>query len=199
MGCGCGCGGGTPCGAPCPPGPRELTFCAPTPALIQNSLARLLIKPADALRNLQTLFGMRPYIVRFVRTQWSGGARGFGDESVVLVEPILPTPLLLSLDGLSRITNPIGTDEQGGLLLTEVSGCYTEDELVGRTHHGTAPIPVEQGFYYEVEFIRADGVQDERRRFSPASAPEYVADQFNWRIRLERARPDRTRQTGMPR
>lgn len=199
MGCGCDCGGGPECGNPCPPGLRELAFCIPTPALISHSLARVLIKPADALRNLNTVFGVRPYVIRFIRTQWSGGARGFGEESVLSVEPILPTPLILSLDGLSRITSVIGTDEQGGVLLTEVSGCYTEDQLVGRTNRGLTPVPPEQNFYYEVEFIRADGIQDERRRFSPAGAPEYVPDQFGWRIRIERARPDRQRSSGLPR
>lgn len=194
----CGCGGGSACGNPCPPGPRSVAFTTPSPATFQNSLARLLVKPADALRNLLTVFGIRPYVVRWVRVRWTGGARGFGEMAVIgEPEAILPTPLILSLDGISRIVSPVGTDEQGGVLLTEVSGCYTEERLLGFGNAGEE-IPADENFFYEVEFLRPDGVQGELRRFSVSGVPEYVPDQFGWRMRLERAQFDRTR-SGAPR
>lgn len=168
----------------------------PTPATFQTSLARLLVKPADSLRNLLTVLGVRPYVVRMVYTRYSGGARGIGEESVVSCDAILPTPLILSLDGLSRIVSVVGADEQGGVLLTEVSGCYTEDQLRG-LGDGGAELPPDQSFYYEVEFLSMQP-QGERRRFSQSGVPEYVPDQYGWRMRLERAQRDRTR-AGAPR
>lgn len=193
MGCGCGCGGTSPCGAPCPPGPREQAFCVPSPEQFAHSLARALVGPADKLRNLLTVTGMRAYAVRLVRVRWSGGARGIGETAVVGTPmPILPTPLLLTLDGVSRIVSAIGVDEQGSALLTEVSGCYSEEQLRGMSDDGT-PTPPDENFFYEIEFLRPDGQPGAKRRFSLSGVPEYVPDQFGWRLRLERAQGDRTR------
>lgn len=201
MGCGTpGCGGPPTCGNPCPPGPRDQHFTVQTPQMFSNSLARLLVGPADKLRNLYTTFGLRPYIVRLVRTRWSGGARNRGEESVIgTPELLLPTPLILDLLTLTPIVSPIGSDERGGILLTEVSGCYTEEHLRGLDDVTGAPIPADQSFYYEVQFLRADGAPGEFRRFNANSAPTFVADDFLWQVKLERSRPDRIRATGSPR
>lgn len=196
MSCGCGtvgCGG-----SPCTTAPRDTVFTIESPQRFANSLSRLLISPVDAIRDIATQFGVRPYIVRLVYTQWSGGARGIGEESV-LGEPerILPTPLVLDILTLTPIVSPVGADEQRGCLLTEVSGCYTEEQLRGLGSDGSE-VPANQSFYYEIEFLRADGVKSERRRFNANSAPAYSADDAQWQVRLERARPDRTRH-GAPR
>jgi len=67
---------------------------------LSRTLTRRLISTVDGLRDLLTRFGLRPYEVRMVRTKWTGGYRGAGQEIVVFDEAILPTPLILGLDGL---------------------------------------------------------------------------------------------------
>jgi hypothetical protein len=187
----CGCGGG--CGpGPCPSAPRETVFDVPNAECYSHSLGRLAIGVADRLRNLNTKFGMRPYVVRWVRSAWSGGIRSRGEESILCVETILPVPLLLDLKTLVRVVNPIGIDENGGVMVTEISGCYTEEHLRGLDDDGTS-IPADQNFYYEIEFLRADGRPSDKRRFFPSGAPEYVPDDFCWTLKLERQRQDRRR------
>lgn len=198
MSCGGGCGCGNGCGpGPCPTAPRETVFEVPSAQCYSNSLARKMIGPADRLRNLFTKFGMRPYVIRWVRSAWSGGRRGVGEESIISVEVILPVPLMLDLKTLTRVVNPIGIDENGGVVLTEVSGCYKEEKLRGLDDDGT-PIPADQNFYYEIEFMRADGQPSDKRRLFPSGAPEYVPDDFAWSVKLERQRQDR-RRDGAPR
>src|SRR5258708_7147556 len=173
MSCGCGAHGyGRPpsCGDPCPP--------------------RALIPVGGAVRDLNARFGMRPYVTRWVFTSWSGGARGVGEEFMVgTPENILPPPLLLDLQTLTPVVSPIGLSEQGGVLLTEVSGCYTEEQLRGAASDGSA-VPADQSFYYEVEFLRADGAPGEKRRFSVDGVPVYMPDDVQWQVRVARARPD---------
>jgi hypothetical protein len=128
-----------------------------------------------------------------VRTRFAGGKRNVGAESVI-GEPMLivPTPIMVDLQTLQSVNTPIGLQEVGQLLLAEVSGCYTEEQLRGLGDLGE-PIPADQSFFYEVEFPRPDGSEAPRRRFYPAGPPAYVADEFQWKVRLERSRDDRTR------
>jgi hypothetical protein len=159
---------------------------------LKCSLAISLIPVADDLRDLLTQTGMRPYVVHFVRTRWSGGSRGDGVEQVVYDAPILPTPLVSDLSALNEIVNPVGLDEVGGIVLSEVSGAYTEEQLLGRGAGGE-PIPPDEQFYYEIEFTRTDGRPAERRRFFIRSAPSYQPSKFQWTVSLERSHEDRTR------
>lgn len=192
MSCGCGCGAASGCGnEPCPP-VRELEYCVQTPQTLAHSLGRALIFPVDKIRDLNTRLGLRPYIVRWIYTRYSGGARGIGEESVIVDERVLPTPLILDLSGVAEIVTAAGADEQGGVMLTEFSGCYTEEKIRGLGDGGES-IPADQAFYYEIEFLRADGVRGERRRFVISGVPEYSADDYTWRIKLARSRPDRQR------
>lgn len=196
---GCGCGGQPGCGNPCPPGPRTESFTVQTAQEYSNSLGRIMVGVADSLRDLFTVFGLRPYLVRLVRTRWTGGARNLGEESVINdPEQLLPTPLILDIMTLQPIVSAIGSTEMNAVMLTEVSGCYTEEQLRGIDSDGT-PIPPDQSFYYEVEFLRVDGQPGQKRRFNLNTVPEYAADSFQWRLKLERARPDRVRATGAPR
>lgn len=191
------CGSSACGGTPCTTAPRNTVFTVQDSQCFAGSLSRQLIGPADAIRDLATKFGMRPYVVRMIKTRWSGGARSLGDEFVIGDEALLPTPLVLDMMTLTPIVSPIGTDEQHGILLTEVSGCYTEEQLSGADVDGT-PVPADQSFYYEVEFLRPDNRDSERRRFNLNSAPAYSPGDAQWQVRLERSRPERTR-AGYPR
>jgi hypothetical protein len=142
---------------------------------------------------------MRPYEVHIVRTRWTGGERGVGEEFTEYDVAILPTPRIADLTGLADIVNPVGLDEFGPVILDEVSGRYTEDQLTGNHDDGT-PSTEDENFFYEVVFPMPDGMSGnvERRRFFPASAPHYTAGKFEWVIRLERTRSDRARGDSSP-
>jgi hypothetical protein len=163
-----------------------------------DTLARRLVPVADSLRDLYTTFGLRPYVVNLIRTRWSGGKRGVGAELLVSDVAILPTPLLTDMSAVAEIVTPVGLDEFGEVLLQQISGAYTEDFLRGHDKEGRAS-PQDEQFYYEVEFPPpCEGRDGDRRRFYMKGAPMYFADQFQWNIRLERARMDRNR-AGDPR
>ncbi len=161
---------------------------------LSNTLARKLIPVADTLRDLRTKFGMRPYEVHIIRTRWTGGERGLGEEYTKSDLVILPTPRLVDLTSLAEIVQPIGLDEIGIVTLDEISGRFTEDQLRGFHDDGTPP-DADENVFYEVVFPQTDGSTGnaQRRRFFPVSAPHYTAGKFEWVLRLERARPDRPR------
>jgi len=183
MACCSSCGASGGCG--CSPG-----FFKVTSKSLPNTLARKLIPVADRLRNLYSVFGLRPYVVRTVRTQWSSGIRNQGVEQVIESVDILPTPLLSDLTGVIELNTAIGLDESGEVMVSQISGRYTEDQLRGFDPTGQQ-LEKDQSFYYEIEFpLRGDS---ERRRFIIKAAPMYHSDLFSWTIKLERQRPDRSR------
>jgi len=139
-----------------------------------------------------TQFGLRPYKVRLIRIQWSGGERGLGQSFVLNETPLLPTPKISDLSAINEIVHPIGLHEEGGIQLSEISGRYTEEDLMGIGSDGS-DIPLDQEFFYEVEYPRPDGQPSVKRRFFPSSAPVYEAGRLQWNIRLERAHEDRLR------
>ena len=205
MSCGCGCGGGSDCGG-CGPkyhnvtggaGARENALQRPLSAgttTLCDTLAFNLIGVADGLRDLYTQFGLRPYRVALVRTRWSGGRRGIGVEIVISSTNLLPTPKMTDMAALTEINSAIGLDETGEVVLTEVSGAFTEDQLRGHPFGNGEPVFPDEQFYYEIEFPPACAGKDgERRRFTVKGAPMYFADRFQWNIRLEKQRQDRSR------
>lgn len=165
---------------------------------LSNTLARKLISTVDSVRNLATRFGLRPYEVRMVRTKWTGGERGEGYEVVISEEPILPTPLIVGLDGVTRIVQPVGLDEVGACQLTQISGRYAEGFLTGSDTDGN-PLDIDTQYYFEVIFPTPGKAVDgaPRRRFYASSAPTYDASKFEWRVTLQRSHSDR-RNDGSP-
>jgi hypothetical protein len=207
MGCS-NCGGN--CGGQCGPayhvvtggtGVQENALQRPLTAgttELCDTLAFNLIDVADGLRDLYTTFGLRPYRVQLVRSRWTHGVRGQGVEQIISAIAVLPTPLLSDMTTLAEINSAIGADETGEVLLSQVSGSFTEDQLRGHPRDGE-PVPVDEQFYYEIEFPPAcRGDAGEKRRFTLKSAPMYYADRFQWNIRLEKQRQDRGR-NGDPR
>ena len=156
---------------------------------LKGSLGQSLIPLADQMRDLLTQFGLRPYEVKVIRTRWTGGRRGVGAEVLVSELMILPTPKIGDLNALQEMLSPVGVVEVGSLLLQEVSGTYTENELRGYDRDGTPPAPDEQVFY-EVTYYHPSG-QTERRRFVIRSAPYYDAGKLGWTFNLEKAAEDR--------
>jgi len=159
---------------------------------LSKTLGRRLINTVDRLRDIPVRFGLRPYEVHVVRTRWTGGERGVGYEVVIFDEAVLPTPLITSLDGVSRVVNIVGLDEIGSVRLEQVSGRYAEGYLSGTDENGNPPDP-DTNFYYEVQFPTPGTITDgaPRRRFFPSSAPSYDASRFQWSLSLERSHVDR--------
>jgi hypothetical protein len=158
-----------------------------------QSLAGSLQPCVDKIRDLNTVFGIRPYIVRMVWTRWSEGYRGDGVEEVIMEQAILPTPVVNAISNLDVTTTSVGNEEFGMLKLSEVSGRFTEDYLEGKDQDGR-PIDSAVNFYYEIEYPHQDGTfPGVRRRFELAGAPEYMPSKFQWEISLVRAGENRTR------
>jgi hypothetical protein len=157
-----------------------------------DTLAGSFIGLADDLRQISVEFGMKPYTVRRIRIQWSGGARGRGLPTVIFSEPILPTPKVTDISGLSELLHSVGLDEHGSLRLSEISGTYTEDDLRGLDAQGKGPA-VDVEFFYEIEYARPDGLAGEKRRFYPSGAAAYNAGKLQWTLTLEKSNEDRTR------
>lgn len=159
---------------------------------LSKTLGRKLIDTVDRLRDIPVRFGLRPYEVSIIRTRWTGGERGVGYEAVISETPILPTPLITSLDGVQRIVNIVGLDEIGTVKLEQVSGRFAEGFLSGTDDNGNPQDPDTQ-FYFEVKFPTPGTISNgaPRRRFFPASAPSYDASKFQWSLTLERSHVDR--------
>ncbi len=159
---------------------------------ISNALIPSLTGVVDDIRDIYTQLGARPYEVTLIWTQWSGGDRDRGVEQVVKQCPLLPTPKVSDLANLNKEIMSIGSEEVGGIRVSEISPRFTEDQLIGFSDDGT-PVPSDMNFYYEVFFPRAKG-PGVRRRFTVNGAPNYNPTRFQWWIDLQRAYEDRTRQ-----
>lgn len=164
--------------------------------MIGKTLTRRLIPVADKLRDLHTRFGGRVYNVRIIRTQWSGGSRGVGRETITSVTDIRPTPRVMDLSSLQEITTPIGLNESGSVQVNQISGRFTEEILLGIDPELKQP-PRNENIFYEIEFPRADGKSSTKRRFHIRAAPSYDPYGFQWSITLEKADEDRDREGGL--
>jgi len=157
-----------------------------------RTLGRKLIATADMLRDQFTRFGLRPFKMRVVRVRWSGGHRGVGTAVIECTQDILPTPRIMDMAGLTEIVHPIGLDEDGAIMVTEISGRFSDEDLRFARSDG-APLGPDEEVWYEIEFPRTDGKPGDLRRFFLRAAPMYYADRFQWNLRLEKAHSDRAR------
>lgn len=176
MSCNCGCGGSQL---------RHYTLLSARD--LACSPGQRLIGVVDRARDIVAQLGLRPYVVSIVRRQWSGPRRGVGvEDDAVSVLRILPVPVVMDLSGVAQVASPGGLDEQGGVLVKQVSGRYSEDVLLCRDRDGE-PADANASVHWEISFTDPTGRPSEARRFTPASAPYYDPEKFEWSIRLERA------------
>jgi hypothetical protein len=174
---------------------RADEFTKVTPALVDSSILADLVPTVDAARDLKTQLGLRRYIVRIVRVRWTGSQRGSGTATIESMTVLEPTPKVTDLSGITEILQPTGIDEQGGIVVGEISGRYTEDILRGLDASGHEPERNQQVFY-EIEFVNGTAQKSDKRRFTLRGAPEYLPGRFQWTVKLERAQQDRNRATG---
>lgn len=143
----------------------------------KNTIAGRMGGVVDRLRDLKTRAGQRPYQVLTVRTRWTGGERGSGDEQVLAETVLLPTPDVGDLTRLSLTVDAWGAHEMGDLTVVELSPALTEEALTG------GEIAADESFYWEVRLSR-DAGSPRRRRFTVKSAPSYDASKFQWTVTL---------------
>lgn len=176
----------------CNNGSKKDGFTVATADHFRKSLGQKLIPVVDKARDINTQLGLRPYRVKIIRTRWSGGKRSRGVEQVISELDILPTPLVVDMRGLSEVITPIGVNEQGVVQLQEISGRYSEEQLLGVGSNGD-PLPSDQNVYYEIEFMRRDGAPSEKRRFIRDGLPSYNAGRVQWEVTLVSANENRSR------
>ncbi len=158
--------------------------------LPSRSLAEQLGDTVDELRQLYTDFGLRPYRVFSVVVVWSGGASGRGDAVVEEEVELLPTPRLVDMKPVTGKATPAGFDEEGAVMLRQISPRYTEDDI--RTIFHLQPLPTDRDGFLEIRVDQRDG-QTLRRRFTVKGAPFRDAMKFQWSARLVLQSHDRDR------
>ena len=178
MACRCGCeshGGACLCGS-----------FTKVEDVVGGTLVEALGGTIDCVRDLYTSLGLRTYQVSLVWTRWTGGARGVGNEYIVQVLPLLPTPKLGELTALELELKEIGMNEAGTLSVSELSPRFTEDLLMGRAGPMAPgqPLPPDVEFFWEV-FQPERAGSGIRRRFFPSSVPNKSAGGFEWTISLK--------------
>jgi hypothetical protein len=159
---------------------------------IKNTLTAKLTRTVDKIRDLHTVFGRRPYVVRIIRSKWSGPKRGRGTEIFVSESCLSPTPLVSDLSSLQEVLTPIGFNEMGAVQVSEISGRYSEEFLLGVDSDGNQLNPNES-FFWEIEYPRRDGKPSQKRRFHVQSTPTYSAARFQWSVSLNAVDQDRAR------
>jgi len=188
-----------------------------------NTLVARFAPTVDRLRQRLTTAGLRPYQVFLVWTRWSGPDRGEGRERILHRMPILPSPEVADLTGVSFQMFSGGVIPVGSVRVTGISMQYAQDTLIGLTvpadpHAANAAaaagkrvnpetdslaaeevLPPYEFFWEVVEDGRSNqGRPAYRTRYRPLSAPFRRADKFDWSILLERVSEDMERD-GQPR
>ena len=86
-----------------------------------------LIGVVDEVRGtVHGALGTRPYRVYLLRRSWDGGRPGVGNFTDVETE-ILPPPMVRP--AIDKQLRPAGPEEEGNVVLTDISLTFTEAEL----------------------------------------------------------------------
>jgi hypothetical protein len=154
----------------------------------------------DALRQLATDLGQRPYRMFSVVYEWSGGAVGRGQPKTIFEQEFLPTPRL-TINGLvdrgyirasvKDTPQTAGSVERGVISVIDISPRYTEDQIRQLFRSGADLKPGQETFI-EIAMDSRDGLS-ERRRFTVDSVPTRHASKFYWSVELVRQELDRDR------
>lgn len=134
----------------------------------------------DIRREVHGALGTRPHRVSIVTRTWSGVRRGEGSPTATVLE--LDPPPKVTFLGLRNELRPGGREEEGDVLLTEVSLRYTEAELQPSTAKNVE-------WAYRIEDAHGQGVAP--RYFTPIRPPiarrgDHRGDGTDWAITLKR-------------
>lgn len=146
-------------------------------------MADCLVSVADDIRGaVHGALGTRPYAVATVLRVWSGSRRGEGIPQLT-VTAIEPTPMVEALG--ANIHRPTGQDEEGEIMVSEISQTYTEAEL----YHRQGPLRDNEEFYWRIQ--EGHGLGASTRWYIPSSPPkarrgDMGSDEADWTIELRR-------------
>ncbi len=153
-------------------------------ATLDGSLVDSLVSSVvDPLRaSLYPAMGIQPYAVHIVTRVWSGSRRGQGSPTILSDVTLDPPPMVReprNQGALHYEASPVGRQEEGAIILTEVSLTYTEAELTGE------PISLKNDFYYKI--VDAHGQQIKDRYYVPSAPPTPDREKnIGWEIQLKR-------------
>lgn len=141
-----------------------------------------MIPVADNLRRLAAGMGLRPYVLRMVWIRWTGPVVGRGNAVVERVVDMDPTPDIPSF-GTDLEYTDAGHIERRPIQVLDVSGTYTEEQLLGIGAAGEALDPNLE-FFYESEKFRPDGSPSNKQRWSIVGSPIWYPGDLSWRFTL---------------
>jgi hypothetical protein len=154
----------------------------------------MLSEMRDRGRDMYARYGLALYGVRILWVASVGGRRrGDGVDDVLRSWEILPVPKVLDLQSLTQIVTPAQIRESGTVVVSGISGSYSEDMLMGRGTDGQPPASGE-AVQWELVFADPFGRVSGRRRMVTHSAPTYDGSRAEWSIILTRAYQGRSRQ-----
>jgi hypothetical protein len=148
-------------------------------AVSRTTVDGCLVSTADAMRQLLTDFGLRPYRVFLVWVGWTpdvdedgmvqeeeleldAGVEGTGRAVLLKEVELLPTPLIESMAGVAGNLDATGLTERGNVNVSQISMGYTEDQLLGllpEFRHPSFPDTLKPGvsFFWEIQENRNAG------------------------------------------
>lgn len=153
----------------------------PTATLDTTILVDRLVTKVDTIRDrVHGLLGTRPHVVQTVVRTWTGARKGEGAASDVRTT-ITPAPLVMT--AVEDRLRPAGLEEEGDLVLTQVSLTWTESELYAPT------LTDAQEFYYRITGAHGQGLR--ARYYVPHKPPvprrgDNPGDDLDWRVYLRR-------------
>lgn len=154
----------------------------PTSVIDPNLFADALVGVVDDIRGLiHGTLGTRPNRVFIVTRTWSGSLVGDGTPASVEME-LLPPPMVT--EAVRYELRPGGREEEGEVVLTNVSLTYSEGEL--------APTVPNNRTEWAYKIIEAHGQASAPRYFTLAEPPvvrrgDHADDATDWLIKLRRA------------
>lgn len=166
------------------PKPRPLS-----PQEAKRTLVARLGLTADRVRQIATNLGARPYRVFLLWTRATGEERGEGTDVVMKRIEILPTPVVESLEAITRGPFAGGAYPVGSMRLREVSTSFDATTLTGkRLPDGTRvdAIPEPWDFWYEILEDGRHELDPEPMKFRLLAPPVNDAENLQWVIGLER-------------
>ena len=166
------------------PKPRPLS-----PAEAKRTLVARMGPTADRVRQIATTLGARPYRVFLVWTRATGEERGEGTDLEIARTEILPTPVVESLDAITRGAFAGGAYPVGSIRLREVSTSFNASTLTGKMlpdGRRVDTIPQPWDFYYEVFEDGRHEIDPEPMKFRLLSPPVNDAENVQWIMAMER-------------
>jgi hypothetical protein len=144
-----------------------------------------LVPTIDEVRaDIHAIVGDRQYVVTVVTRAWPSGRIGdrSGGQPVVGELVLAPPPRVEFVAGPDKVEFELrggGREENGGVVLTEISLSYTEDQLCPRR------LPENTEVFYRITDALGNAVR--MRHFVPSAPPRTDREKdIGWKVKLTR-------------